>query len=165
MAEPDPIPPVGTIPHGGIDVAHVPNHGAHATPEECLAVRTMMDAGHSAAAIGRAINKDPRTIAGIMARVQDPAKYAAAILASGAGFALTQWQAAIPIAASEGKHGPAKDWLLHAGAIQPVNSAPTNVAIQVIVGAPLPGTSTATSSHDMTAQTVDADIVSSTDKS
>lgn len=46
------------------------------------------------------------------------------------------WETASEKAASKGDHRPAKDWLLHAKAIEPVNEGSQGTSIAIIIGTP-----------------------------
>jgi hypothetical protein len=75
-------------------------------------------------------------------------KSAAELMAAYAGPALLQWTKAMKVAATRGDHRPTKDWLMHAGSIDPLpeTSRGTGTSI-VIVNAGLPGMPSGQSIH------------------
>jgi hypothetical protein len=67
-------------------------------------------------------------------------KSAADLMAAYAAPMLSQWIKASRSASSRGDHRPARDWLLHAGSIDPLpDTARHSGPAVVIVNAPLPG--------------------------
>lgn len=48
---------------------------------------------------------------------------------------LEDWETASQVGARKrGNHGPARDWLLHAGALDPLDSDKTNVQVAIVIG-------------------------------
>jgi hypothetical protein len=67
-------------------------------------------------------------------------KSAAELMAAYAGPALMQWLKAMKVAATRGDHRPTKDWLMHAGSIDPLPETQRGSGPSiVIVNASLPG--------------------------
>ena len=68
---------------------------------------------------------------------------AAELMSAFAAPMLKLWQLAARNAAKRGDHRPAKEWLLHAGTIDPLPDAGRGTGTTInIVNAPLPGTAT-----------------------
>ena len=61
------------------------------------------------------------------------------VMASNAAPMLTQWRRAASAAARRGDHRPAKEWLLHAGSIDPLPDTKGSGPSITIINAPLPG--------------------------
>jgi hypothetical protein len=67
-------------------------------------------------------------------------KSAADLMGAYAGPVLLQWLKALKIAATRGDYRPARDWLLHAGSIEPLpDTAKSTGTSIVIVNTALPG--------------------------
>jgi hypothetical protein len=96
------------------------------------AVKTLAAHGMSQTAISDKLCIAPKTVKELIADTKG-------ILEAESSGVLKDWRTAASVGASKGRHEPARDWLLHAGVIQPVaDSKPQGP--QIIIGiASLPG--------------------------
>jgi hypothetical protein len=81
-----------------------------------------------------------------------------------AGPVLLQWLKALKIAASRGDYRPARDWLLHAGSIDPLPDTAKGTGTSIVIvnaalpgmpGTPTIGASTTIDLHTLQATTID----------
>lgn len=102
------------------------------TVEKEQAVQTLRDAGLSIPRIADHLGLGRQTVKDIIQSTKD-------VLEQSAPGVLSEWRIAATVGASKGRHEPARDWLLHAGIIKPVD-AERQQGPQVLIGiASLPG--------------------------
>ena len=71
--------------------------------------------------------------------IESASRQAADLMAVYAEPMMRLWIQAAQRAASRGDHRPARDWLLHAGSIEQLESAKAGGTSVVVINAPLPG--------------------------
>lgn len=108
--------------------------------ERCVEMRV---AGESVSAIARSLTCSRETVRHALASPQAKAfeQDCREILRERRREVLERWFESIEVAARQGKHRPALDWLLSARAIDPpvVAVVPTGPTMQVAIGIQLPG--------------------------
>lgn len=122
-----------------------PGRGSALTPDERRQIQSLaLIDGESISAIARITGRDRETVANVLRsddskalREQlagEAADAAKLVLRSSAERAARKWVSAIDAAAEKGDHRPARDLLLHAKVIDPLEKGGTSFGVQVIVG-------------------------------
>ena len=97
-----------------------------------VAVRTLAESGMSQTAISDKLVIAPKTVKELIAEAKQT-------LEGESLGVMADWRVAATVGAQRGRHEPARDWLLHAGIIQPIADQKPQ-GPQVIIGiASLPG--------------------------
>lgn len=86
--------------------------------------------------IAERLSMDRRTVKAVLANRDASALEARNLLAANSLQFAQDWLDASKIGAGKGKHGPAKDALLHLKVIEPIQDNQTNVQVAIVVGAP-----------------------------
>ena len=117
-------------------VVHSRGDGSRLPLDKRLAIHALASQGKSATEIAQIVESDPRTIHAALSKRYDTKEAIKHLLADDALAALSDWQTARQVAASKGKHLPAKDWLQHADLLD--NPAPSHAdgsaRISVVIG-------------------------------
>lgn len=113
------------------------------------AVKTLSESGMTQTAISEHLHIAPKTVKELIQAAKDTLE------AESVGV-LQDWRTAASMGALKGNHTPARDWLLHAGIIQPLaQDKPTGP--QILIGiASLPGLPTVQTGID---STIDARVL------
>ena len=116
-------------------VVHSLRSGRSVSVEKCLAIHALHQFGKTSHEIAKEVSSDYRTVEAVLTN-RDVSKDALKLLmADDAIAALSDWRNARNIAAAQGKHAPAKDWLLHAGVIEPIQQQQqAGSSVTVVIG-------------------------------
>jgi hypothetical protein len=137
-----PQPPGDTTPAAtDTDTAHSEyialRTGNQIAPERKAVIYSCADSlKMSPREIARRLKMDVRTVNAVLASRDSDAQSARNMLSANAIQFAQDWLQASEMGAKKGKHGPAKDALLHLKVIEPIQDNQTNVQVAIIVGAP-----------------------------
>jgi hypothetical protein len=107
------------------------------SPEQTLQLFAELDAGKTVAEAAQAVNVNLRTAYRILEKYEAAAELAIPKLLRINGIQLLEdWLSASRHAAEKGDHRPAKDALLHAGAIDPVSDGSAGHGVTIVIGTP-----------------------------
>lgn len=113
------------------------NHGSQTPPERKATIYNCADyLKMSPREIATRLSMDVRTVNAILATRDAEALSARNLLAANSLQFAQDWLDASKIGAGKGKHGPAKDALLHLKVIEPVQDTQTHVQVAIVVGRP-----------------------------
>jgi IS30 family transposase len=101
--------------------------------EEIKILRLVKIEGLSQTVVAKAMNRAESTISDCLKRYEDTGDLALQVLKSNAAAAAENWAA---IAKTSTRHEAAKDLLLHAGVIQPLEQSGTGTKVQILIGQP-----------------------------
>lgn len=101
------------------------------TQDLSQAVKILTEAGYTPHAIAERLDMSQATVTAVL-------KDARTKLQDAQGMAADAWVQAVSVAAKKGRHEPARDLLLHSGAIEPI-AGQQGQGVQVVIGVALPG--------------------------
>lgn len=134
MAEPETNPSTGTAL-----VRDTAKHGRRLTTPQIVQILAMHADGKSGPQIATAIGCHTDTVYSTIEGYSDTTSIAAKFLAGTALSAAKDWRKAVRKGAERGRHEPARDLLLHTGAIQPVqNETSGGAKVAVFIGLAVP---------------------------
>lgn len=129
-----------------------PGRGSQLTAEQRREIQHLgLVEGLSQAAIARRTGRDRATVSAVL-KADDSRALQEALLTEGAeearrilrGYAIEaaqHWRTAVDVASQKGDHKPARDLLMHSGAIAPLVTQQSHVGIRIVLGTeadPLP---------------------------
>jgi len=119
------------------DVTHTPTPVQSSHREKQVEALRMLGEGASTREVGRALGMSHVTVWRLAREIADVDETARKYLAAKALRAVDAWSDSLDVAARKGDHRPAKDLLLHARVIDPVEPAgSSHVGVQVVIGMP-----------------------------
>ena len=114
---------------------HSLRSGRNVSVEKVLAIHALHQFGKTSHEIAEHIGSDYRTVEAVLTRRHESKEALKLLMADDALAALSDWRTARNQAAQQGKHTPAKDWLLHAGVIDPIQQPQAQgSSVTVVIG-------------------------------
>ena len=123
-------------PNNGFEPqVHSRSTGTRTPVEKILAIHALQQLDKTPTEIAQATGCDPRTVTAVLARRYEQKDALKLLMADDALAALSDWRTARNQAAQQGKHTPAKDWLLHAGVIDSIQQQQAQgSSVTVVIG-------------------------------
>jgi hypothetical protein len=131
MADPDTLlSPAETLPTDKLTFKHV-------SDEQVLQLLSLLEDGDSVRAAALKLGMNRRTAFRLAAKFDIDIESARKLMQAKALDRIEDWEDASTKAASKGDHRPAKDWLLHAKVIDPVEDSSTaRTQVAILIGTP-----------------------------
>lgn len=100
----------------------------------------------SIAAISRRVDRDRSTVSGLLRSAEglqlrqqlqgDEREQVLQLLKASGLSVAREWRHAVDVASNKGNHAPAKDWLLHAGLVDPIQDDTSKGGLVIQIGTP-----------------------------